>query len=73
MYFLYVFYLPLGVYGDQILEMSWAVGEIIDLLNDLDLSSETLVVFLSDHGPHRENCIEGGHTGMLKGRIGKNI
>ncbi len=33
------------------------VGQIIDLVNELNLASNTLVIFTSDNGPHQE----GGH------------
>ena len=46
------------------------VGEVIDLLQELDLDSNTLVIFSSDNGPHQE----GGHmmeyfnsNGVLRG------
>ncbi|XP_038074615.1 arylsulfatase-like [Patiria miniata] len=56
-----------GVYGDSVNEMSWAVGEMLQLLRDLKLERNTLAVFLSDHGPEREMCKEGGVSSPLKG------
>jgi arylsulfatase A-like enzyme len=46
--------------------MSWAVGEILDTIRELKLEEDTLAIFTSDNGPHRESCEEGGHPGPLK-------
>ncbi|CAD5115918.1 DgyrCDS4850 [Dimorphilus gyrociliatus] len=59
-----------GHYGDQILEMSWQVEEIVNLLKAENQLNNTLVLFLSDHGPHLEICGEGGNSGPLKGGKG---
>ena len=48
--------------------MSAAVGDIISVLRELNLDQNTLVLFLSDHGPHIEICNEGGSAGILRGR-----
>ena len=40
----------IGVYGDYILELDWAVGEILDRLDALKLTDRTLVIFTSDNG-----------------------
>jgi arylsulfatase A-like enzyme len=57
-----------GRYGDQINEMAWSVSEVMDTLKDLKLEEDTLVLFLSDHGPHTEVCNEGGDAGILRGK-----
>ncbi|MCK4921219.1 MAG: sulfatase-like hydrolase/transferase, partial [Bacteroidales bacterium] len=36
-----------------------AVGDLIQLLRDLDIDQNTLVVFTSDNGPHKESYIDG--------------
>ena len=56
-----------GPYGDNVNEMSWAVGEMLKLLRELNLERNTLAIFLSDHGPEREMCKEGGSADPLKG------
>ena len=58
-----------GVYGDQVNEMAWAVGEVLDTLRQLHLDKNTLALFISDHGPHTEICTEGGEKGMFKGKF----
>jgi len=42
---------PKGIYGDVIQEIDWSVGEIIKMLEKLDLVSNTYVIFTSDNGP----------------------
>jgi len=39
-----------GLYGDYILELDWAVGRILDTLDRLKVSDNTLVIFTSDNG-----------------------
>jgi len=56
-----------GIYGDQVNEMSWAVGEVLNVLRELGIDRDTLVLFMSDHGPHREIGHEGGSTGPFAG------
>jgi arylsulfatase A len=40
----------IGVYGDFILELDWSVGQILDTLDELGVSENTLVLFSSDNG-----------------------
>ncbi|MFL3659925.1 MAG: sulfatase-like hydrolase/transferase, partial [Opitutales bacterium] len=39
-----------GMYGDFIHELDWMVGEILDTLDELDITDDTLVIFTSDNG-----------------------
>jgi arylsulfatase A len=41
---------PLGLYGDSLLELDWAVGEVLQSLDRLGLRESTAIVFASDNG-----------------------
>ncbi|XP_040592747.1 steryl-sulfatase [Mesocricetus auratus] len=61
-----------GAYGDSAEEMDWAVGQILDALDRLGLTNDTLVYFTSDHGAHVEEVsaegeMHGGSNGIYKG------
>ena len=57
----------LGRYGDNLQEMAWAVGAIMDEVKQLNLDNNTIVFFISDNGPQIELCSEGGDAGVFKG------
>ncbi|CAH1792475.1 unnamed protein product, partial [Owenia fusiformis] len=59
-----------GPYGDQVLEMSYAVEEVLKTVKELDLDEHTLSLFIGDHGPHIDICNEGGSSGIFKGGKG---
>ena len=58
---------PNGDYGDVIEEIDWSVGRILDTLRELDLDTNTLVVFTSDNGATGG---KGRSNGPLRGRKG---
>jgi len=47
---------PIGLYGDYIDEMDWAVGQVLDQLKKSGLEKNTLVIFTSDNGASEGNC-----------------
>lgn len=66
----------LGYRGDAILQMDWAVGEIMKQLENLGIAKNTLIVFSSDNGPvlddgYQDEAVSklNGHTpaGVLRG------
>jgi arylsulfatase A-like enzyme len=66
----------MGPRGDAILEVDWAVGEIMKKLQNLGLTEKTIVIFTSDNGPvvddgYKDQAVEllGGHKpgGPLRG------
>lgn len=55
-----------GLYGDVVEEMDWSVGQILDKLEELQLSENTLVIFTSDNGPWLVMKERGGSAGLLR-------
>ena len=57
-----------GVYGDFVVEFDWAVGEIIQILDDLELAGNTLLIVTSDNGARPDPSM-GEHrpNGDLRG------
>ena len=41
----------LGPRGDVVLEADWCVGQLLDYLDEMGLSENTIVIFSSDNGP----------------------
>lgn len=65
-----------GARGDVIVQFDWCVGELLNALNRLDLTRNTLVILSSDNGPvvddgYRDGAVEhlNGHrpAGPLRG------
>jgi len=56
-----------GDYGDTVEEIDWSVGRLLDRLDELGLSEDTLVLFASDNGPWLEKGVDGGDAGPLRG------
>ena len=68
----------LGPRGDAIVELDWCVGRLMETLDRLQLSEQTLVVFCSDNGPvlddgYKDQAIEklGAHQPAGPYRGGK--
>ena len=40
-----------GMYGDVVEEIDWSVGQVVQTLEQLGLTENTLVIFTSDNGP----------------------
>ncbi len=55
-----------GLYGDVIMEIDWAVGEILGALKKHGLDEKTLVIFTSDNGPWLSYGSHAGSAGPLR-------
>ena len=68
----------MGDRGDVILQLDWTVGKIVETLDSLQLSDNTIIIFSSDNGPviddgYEDKALEllNGHTPMGIYRGGK--
>ena len=57
----------LGFRGDAILQLDWAVGEIIKQLEVLNLQKNTIIIFSSDNGPVLDDGYMDGAVTQLNG------
>jgi len=57
-----------GMFGDALAEADWIAGSVIDTLERLGLSKNTLVLFSSDNGPWMMQGKSGGSPGIHYGR-----
>lgn len=60
-----------GKFGDVMMEVDWSVGEIMKTLEEMNIASNTLVIFTSDNGPWLNFGSHAGNTGGL--REGKGV
>ncbi|MCF6311762.1 MAG: arylsulfatase [Verrucomicrobiales bacterium] len=56
----------LGFRGDAIIELDWAVGELMNTLDRLQLAENTLVIFCSDNGP----VMDDGYQDYALAKVG---
>ena len=59
-----------GRFGDWVAELDWSVGRILDTLKELNLATNTLVVFTSDNGPWLAKGKDAGTSHPLRGGKG---
>lgn len=55
----------MGYRGDAIVELDDKVGSIIDIIEELELSENTLIIFCSDNGPVLDDGYKDGAIEML--------
>lgn len=48
---------PVAAFAAMVTHLDDQIGDLMKLLNDLDIDNNTIVIFTSDNGPHKE----GGH------------
>lgn len=58
-------------YLNNIAELDWSIGAILDEVEAQGLTDDTLVWFASDNGPFKERGHEGGSSGPLRGAKGQ--
>lgn len=56
----------LGYRGDAMLQLDWCVGEILNKLDALGLTENTLVIFTSDNGP----VLDDGYVDQANEKLG---
>ncbi|XP_075119739.1 arylsulfatase D-like [Leptodactylus fuscus] len=63
-----------GPYGDNVEEMDFMVGSIVNAIDNAGLRNNTMIYFASDHGGHLEvkdgNIQTGGWNGIYRGGKG---
>lgn len=52
----------LGLYADGMMEHDNHVGQLLDLLDELNIADNTIVVYSCDNGPHFNEWPDGGNT-----------
>lgn len=57
----------LGLRGDAILQLDWAVGEIVKQIKYLGIEKNTIIIFSSDNGPVLNDGYQDGAVTMLNG------
>lgn len=57
---------PLGWRGDTILQLDWCVGQIVEHLDRLGLTEQTMIIFCSDNGP----VMDDGYVDQALERMG---
>ncbi|HMP80015.1 MAG TPA: sulfatase, partial [Pirellulaceae bacterium] len=55
-----------GLFGDCMMEIDWSVGEIVRILEALELTDNTLIWFTSDNGPWLSYGDHAGNAGPLR-------
>lgn len=55
-----------GLFADVMMEVDWSVGEVLNALEENDLSDHTLVIFSSDNGPWLNYGNHAGSAGPLR-------
>eukprot|EP00339_Tiarina_fusa_P005772 CAMPEP_0117017000 /NCGR_PEP_ID=MMETSP0472-20121206/13345_1 /TAXON_ID=693140 ORGANISM="Tiarina fusus, Strain LIS" /NCGR_SAMPLE_ID=MMETSP0472 /ASSEMBLY_ACC=CAM_ASM_000603 /LENGTH=264 /DNA_ID=CAMNT_0004721261 /DNA_START=20 /DNA_END=811 /DNA_ORIENTATION=- len=60
----------LGSFADNVAELDWSVGKIMDALEANGFLENTMVIFSSDNGPYLEREEEAGNSGYVIGTDG---
>lgn len=57
----------MGVRGDAIVQFDWSVGQILETLDKLGLSENTLIILSSDNGPVVDDGYQDRAEELLNG------
>ena len=57
---------PMGLRGDAIVQFDWSVGQILETLDKLGLSENTLIILSSDNGP----VVDDGYADQAEELLG---
>lgn len=61
----------IGKYGDSVMEMDHNIGRILDTIEEMGISKNTIVVFMSDNGPMNDSVWpDSGSAGPFRGELG---
>ena len=64
---------PYGPYGDNVLELDWAVGEIMKKLKELSVENDTIVYFSTDQAAHVEEVAQGTNVSKFSNESQKKF
>lgn len=56
----------MGLFGDVIMELDWSIGEIIKVLDETKIASNTILIVTSDNGPWLHFGEEAGSSGGFR-------
>lgn len=63
----------LGYRGDAILQLDWTVGQILNQLETLGISKNTIIIFTSDNGPVLDDGYQDGAVTQLNNHTPSGI
>ncbi len=63
----------MGPRGDAILQLDWSVGKIVKVIENEDLTKNTIIIFTSDNGPVFDDGYADGAVAMSKGHQAAGI
>ncbi|TWT82195.1 Arylsulfatase [Planctomycetes bacterium CA13] len=55
-----------GLFGDVVMEVDWSVGQVVQAIEDIGATENTIVVFTSDNGPWLSYGTHAGHATPLR-------
>jgi arylsulfatase A len=59
---------PMGIRGNNIVQMDWTVGQLMNILKEQNLLDNTLIIFTSDNGP----VLDDGYDDKAEELVGEH-